>query len=60
MFRAACTQASTRQPAGVTKPNRKCCVNGKVESGALIFALSRSYIGLYRNAGIVEYFSVPI
>jgi len=39
--------------------DRKCCVNGKVESGALKFALSRSYIELYRNAGIVEYFSVP-
>ena len=43
----------------VVKPNRKCCVNGNVESGALKFALSRSYIELYRNAGILEYFSVP-
>ena len=41
----------------VAKPNRKCCVNGKVESGALKFfflgsesSLSRSYYILHWNA----------
>ena len=48
----------TAQP--VVKPNRKCCVNGKVESGALNLALSHTYIGCTGNADADICISVPI